>query len=64
MRAPSHHRCLFVLNIRLLSPLPVWAETPSEVQQRLEQYRQIDAEAAQSKARQEQEVELVVKQPI
>jgi hypothetical protein len=38
-----------------MSPLLGRAETPAEVQQRLEQYRQLDAEAARRQAEQEAE---------
>ena len=37
--------------------LPGLAETPQQVQQRLEQYRQLDAEAARKKAAQKAEAE-------
>jgi len=57
MRAPSYRTCLLVFSLGLMTPLLGRAETPSQVHQRLEQYRQLDAEAARKKTAQKAEAE-------
>jgi hypothetical protein len=48
---------LMAMALGVCACLPVLAETPDQVQQRLEEYRQLDAEAARKKAQEKAEAE-------